>query len=85
MLIVIMAYGRATSLSVLLGTIIGAVLPAAEFVSPYTVTRNVMISDTLDLAATAKSEGLLNPNKTPKSYDSFSLLTYDIIQLLSAQ
>ena len=58
-----MSYGRATSLLVLLGTIISAVLQATEFVSPYTVNRNVRISDTLDLAATAKSEGLLYQNK----------------------
>ena len=76
-----MSYGRATSLLVLsLATIISAVLPATEFVSPYTVNRNVRISDTLDLAATAKSEGLLYQNDTPKSYNSFSLSTYDIIQ-----
>ena len=81
MLTVTMTYGRFTSLLVLLGTIIGAVLTATYYVSPYTVTRNVMISDTLDLAATAKSEGLLYPNKTPKSYDSFSLLTYNTIDL----
>ena len=61
-----MAYGTVTSLLVLLGTIIGAVLTATDYVSPYTVTRNVKISDTLDLAATAKSQGLLYPNNTPK-------------------
>ena len=58
-----MSNGRAASLLVLLATIISAVLPATEFVSPYTVTRNVKISDTLDLAATAKTEGLSYQNK----------------------